>query len=78
MRRGCISLGEVKCDVCQRGIPYPERYLATDEEDGVEVEKGKTVHYCVQCALEKGYAHYKEEKGERILTFFPEPDISGD
>ncbi len=76
MRRGCISLGEVKCDVCQRIIPYPERYLATDEEDGVEVAKGKTVRYCVQCALEKGYAHYKDEKGEKILTFFQEPDIS--
>lgn len=78
MRRGCISLGEVKCDVCHRIIPYPERYLAIDEADGVEVEKGKTVHYCVQCALEKGYAHYKDEKDERILTFFPESDISGD
>ena len=77
MRRGCISLGEVKCDVCQRAIPYPERYLATDEEDGVEVEKGKTVRYCIKCALEKGYARYKEEKGEKILTFFSEPDIRG-
>jgi hypothetical protein len=76
MRRGCISLGEVNCDLCQRTIPYPERYLAVDEEDGIEVEKGKTVHYCIECALQKGYAHYKEEKGERILTFFPEPDIS--
>jgi len=73
MRRGCISLGKVQCRVCHRLIPYPERYLAVDEEDGVEVEKGKTVHYCVECALQKGYAHYKEEKGERILTFFPEP-----
>ena len=76
MRRGCISLGEVKCDVCHREIPYPERYLATNEEDGFEVAKGKTVRYCVQCALEKGYAHYKDEKGGRVLTFFQEPDIS--
>jgi len=52
-------------------IPQSERYLAIDEEDGVEVEKGKTAHYCVECALKKGYAHYKGEKGERILTFFP-------
>jgi hypothetical protein len=74
MRRGCISLGEVKCDVCQRTIPYPERYLAVDEDKGVEVEKGKTAHYCTQCALEKGYAHYKELKGEMILTFFPESE----
>ena len=72
MRRGCISLGEVSCDDCHRIIPYPERYLAIDEEGGVEVEKGKTSRYCVDCCLKKGYAHYKVEKGERILTFFPE------
>jgi hypothetical protein len=78
MRRGCISLGEVQCDVCQRTIPYPERYLAVDEEDGVEVEKGNTVRYCIQCALKKGYARYKEMKGEMVLTFFPEPDVSQD
>lgn len=77
MRRGCISLGEIQCDVCHCIIPSPERYLAIDEEDGVEVEKGKTVHYCVKCALDKGYAHYKNDKGEKILTFFTEPDISG-
>jgi len=78
MRRGCISLGEVECDVCQGIIPYPERYLTTNEEDGVEVEKGKAVHYCIKCALEKGYAHYKDGPDEKMLTFFPEPDISGD
>ena len=78
MRRGCISLGKLECDVCHRLIPYPERYLAVNEEDGVEVEKGKAVRYCIKCALDKDYAHYKDDKGERILTFFPEPDISGD
>ncbi len=72
MRRGCISLGEVCCDDCHRIIPYPERYLAIDEEGGIEVEKGKTSRYCVDCCLKKGYAHYREEKGEQILTFFPE------
>ena len=74
MRRGCIPLGEIRCDECHRIIPHSERYLAIDEEDGVEVEKGKTAHYCVECALQKGYAYYKEEKNERILTFFPKPD----
>ena len=73
MRRGCISLGEVQCDECHCIIPYPERYLAIVEEDGVEVEGGKIAHYCVECASQKGYAYYKEEKGERILTFFPQP-----
>ena len=81
MRRGCISVGEVRCDECVRlspdpervpRIPYPERYLAVDEKNGVEDEDGETRRYCVECALKKGYAHYKEEKGERVLTFFEE------
>ncbi len=72
MRRGCVSLGEVKCDECQNIIPYPERYLVIDEKDGIEDEEGDTRHYCVECSLKKGYAHYKVEKGDRILTFFEE------
>ena len=76
MRRGSISLGEIMCDVCERKIPYPERYLAIDEKDGVEVEKGETVRYCTECAINKGYAHYKEIKGKMVLTFFTEPAIS--
>ncbi len=72
MRRGCISLGEVHCDECARLIPYPERYLAMDEKDGKEDEDGETRRYCVDCAMKKGLAHYKEEKGERVLTFFEE------
>ncbi len=72
MRRGCVSLGEVNCDQCHRVIPYPERYLAVDEEGGVEVDKGETARYCVDCCLKKGYAHHKMEKGGEILTFFPE------
>ena len=71
MRQGCISLGEIQCDECHRIIPHSERYLAIDEEDGVEVEKGKAACYCVECALQNGYVYYKEEKGKRILTFFP-------
>ena len=72
MRRGCISLGNVQCDDCHRIIPYLERYLAVDEKDGVEVEKGETSRYCIDCCLKKGYARYRTEKGEQILTFFPE------
>ncbi len=74
MRRGCISLGDIQCYECHRTIPHSERYLAIDEEDSVEVEKGKTVHYCIECAVQKGYAYYKEEKDERILTIFPQPN----
>ena len=70
MRRGCISLGEIKCDECHNDIPYPDRYLAVDEKDGKEDDEGETRRYCVGCCLKKGYAHYKEEKGERVLTFF--------
>jgi len=70
MRRGCISLGEVICDECKRLIPAPERYLVIEEKDGVENEEGETRRYCVDCSLKKGYARYKEEKGEQILTFF--------
>jgi hypothetical protein len=42
MRRGCVSLGEIKCDECKNVIPYPDRYLAVDEKDGVEDEEGET------------------------------------
>ena len=69
MRRGCISLGEVQCDECGHTIPHPKHYLAINEKDGVEDEEGETRRYCTECALKKKYAHYKEEKGERILTF---------
>ena len=70
MRRGCISLGEIKCDGCEKPIPYPDRYIAIDEKDGAEDDEGETKRYCVDCAIKKGYAHYKDEKGERVLTFF--------
>ena len=66
MRRGCVSIGQVKCDECQRMIPYPERYLAIDEAGG------NVLCLCSDCALKKGYAHHKVEKGERILTFLEE------
>jgi hypothetical protein len=66
MRRGGISLGDVQCDECHRVIPYPERYLLVEETEG-------TIRcLCVDCCLSKGYARYTEEKGQRVLTFFPE------
>jgi len=65
MRCGCISLGDVQCDECHRIIPYPERYLVIDEG-------GSTLHLCINCCVDKGYARYSEEKGQRILTIFPE------
>ncbi len=66
MRRGCISLGQVKCDDCQRLIPHPERYLVIDREDGT------SERLCFDCSLKKGYARYKMEHGELVLTFMEE------
>jgi len=66
MRQGCISLGDVRCDDCHRIIPHSERYLVIEETEGV------VLRLCVDCSLKRGYAHYKEEKGEQVLTFFPE------
>ena len=65
MRRGCISLGNVQCDDCHRIIPYPERYLIEETEDA-------TLHLCVDCCLNRGYGHYKSEKGKSELTFLVE------
>ena len=64
MRRGCTSLGDVQCDECHRIMPYPERYLVIDQDDGT------VLRLCVDCCLSKGYARYTEEKGQQILTFF--------
>ena len=67
MRRGCISLGEVQCDGCHRTIPYGECYLVIGEAGEAESR------LCVDCCLKQDYAGYKVEKGEQVLTFFPEP-----
>jgi uncharacterized protein with PIN domain len=72
MRRGCIAISEVRCDGCGRIIRHPERYLAINETEAVEVEGEKTLYYCMECSQSRGYAHYEEEKGEWIFTFFPE------
>lgn len=64
MRRGCISLGDIQCDDCHRTIPYSERYLVVEEAEGV------TLRLCIDCSLKRGYASYKVEKGQPVLTFF--------
>jgi len=66
MRRGCVSLGNIRCDDCHRVIQHAERYLVMEETGGVKSS------LCADCSLEKGYARYKEEKGERMLTFSSE------
>lgn len=76
MKRGNISLGDVQCKECGITVLHSVRYLAIDEEDDMEVDEGGvTVFYCVDCALKKGYAYYKEEKDERVLTFFPNSEF---
>ena len=64
MRSGCISLGDIQCDGCHRTIPHSERYLVVEETEGV------ILRLCVDCCLNRGYARYKVEKGEPVLTFF--------
>jgi len=65
MRRGCISLGNIECDDCHCTIPHSERYLIIEEG-------GDEKCLCADCSLKKGYAYEKVEKGELVLTFFPE------
>ena len=76
MRRGCITQSLLICSKCGGEIIVPSRYLVVDEdENGNEVEEGgKSVIYCIDCALEKGYAHYRESKGERFLSFLPDSE----
>ena len=66
MRRGCIAIGEIHCDGCGNIIKHPERFLSIDEEEG------KSSHYCLNCCLEKGYAHYRIEGNKQEITLLVE------
>ncbi len=63
MRRGCISLGNIKCDKCHRTILYPERYLSLEEA------KGKSQTLCMDCCQEKGMVKAGSEKEDAELLF---------
>ncbi|MGB5925699.1 MAG: hypothetical protein WBH01_06360 [Dehalococcoidia bacterium] len=65
MRRGCIAIGKVECDVCHRPIKYGERYLLIDGE-GDERQR-----LCTDCCQSHGYVSYGTEKGKEIITFLP-------
>jgi hypothetical protein len=68
MRRGCISLGNIKCDECHRTILYPERYLSLEEVKG----KGRTL--CMECCQTKGLVKPGSEKEDADTLF----DLSTD
>jgi len=38
----------------------------------IDDEKGTASRICVDCCLKKGYARYTVDKGQQVLTFFPE------
>jgi sulfur relay (sulfurtransferase) complex TusBCD TusD component (DsrE family) len=63
MRRGCISLGNIKCDQCHRNILYPERYLS------LEQAKGHNLALCLNCCEEKGLLKTESEKAGTELLF---------
>jgi len=68
VRRGCISLGNIKCDKCHRTILYPERYLSLDEA------KGKNTTLCMDCCQEKGLVKSESDKADSEIIF----DLSND
>ena len=71
MRIGSISQGKTKCEACGKTIAYAERYLIIKETGGKEDDaNGKPRRYCAECAIKKGYASTRLEKGERVVTFF--------
>ena len=62
MRRGCIAVGNVKCDACHRVVRHGERYLTLDEED-------VKCRLCVDCCVARGYTSSRLEKGKEVLSF---------
>jgi hypothetical protein len=68
MRRGCISLGNIKCDQCHRTIPYPERYLYQEEV------KGKGRMLCINCCQQEGLVKAGSAKEDAEILF----DLSKD
>jgi hypothetical protein len=71
MNRGCVAVGEIRCNNCQRLIEAGQRYLIVEEKEGEKSD------FCVECSVAKGYAAYVKEKGEEVLTFFPVSVDSG-
>jgi hypothetical protein len=66
MQRGCIAIGLLNCDNCNKDIEHGERYLLVEGENN----QNQKARYCVKCCLDMKYAMYITEKGEKILSFF--------
>jgi hypothetical protein len=62
MRRGCIAVGLIKCDICGKIIEHGDRYLILEEE----TEPKQRV--CLTCCEKQRYGRYEIEKGEKIFT----------
>jgi hypothetical protein len=65
MRRGCIAIGKMNCDSCDRTINHGQRYLIIDGE-GDEWQR-----LCLDCCESHGYVSYGTDKGRQIVTFLP-------
>jgi hypothetical protein len=63
VRRGCISLGNIKCDGCHQTILYPERYLFVEEENG----KGQK--FCMNCCHNMGMVKPGSDKEDAEVLF---------
>jgi hypothetical protein len=61
VRRGCISLGNIKCDQCGRAILYPERYLFAEE--------GKKQTMCMDCCKKKNLVKPENDKDDADMLF---------
>jgi hypothetical protein len=70
VRIGSISQGKIKCDSCGQVVPYAGRYLIIKEKKGVEDESGTPRSYCVKCARQKKYTQERNEKSDKVLSFF--------
>ncbi len=63
--QGVYSRSNFKTDdICGNNIEHGERYLITGGNG-----EGPEKRICVNCCLEKKYAKYVVEKGEKVLTF---------
>lgn len=66
---GCVAIGELICTQCHQPIEHGERYLLIADDDMTEDQKQRI---CVDCCIKQKSAAYRKEKGEKILTFFPD------